>query len=149
MKTTKLLALTGLAAVSIVALSGCFQLPTPTPTTPTTPTDPTTPTTPTESEPSNELVGTSWSGTDNAGNVMSFTIAEDGTLDDLEWNGGGPWDEPADTWSLNGSTFEFYISNIEEIGGITYSGPAATGSMNLNGTSDLGGNTYTLVLTQG
>ena len=149
MKNARIFGATAVAAFALASLTGCFNLPGTTPTT-VPGTDPgTDPGTEQPQEGGTEVAGTTWSGTDSAGNTMTFTLNQDGSLDIADWNGGGPYDDPADTWSVNGGNIELYVSNIEEIGGITYSGPAATGSMNLTGAADLGGSTYTLTLTQG
>lgn len=147
MKTTRMLALPAIAAAAVLSMTGCFQLPG----APTT--NPTTTTTPTDGGGGGgetvDLAGTTWSGTDEAGNPLAFTLAADGTVDFETFGNGGPYDEASDTWSVNGTTFEMYVSNISDIGGLTYTGTAATGSMQLTGVDDNGGTGYDVTITQG
>lgn len=139
-------------ATSVTVLSGCFQLPG------STPVDagsqqPQGSDGPEQVDPSTEqgaveLMGTSWSGADDAHDIeMSLTLESDGTVLFDSWNG-EHYDAPTDTWAQSGPTFTMYVSNIGDIGGITYTGDASLGTMELQGTDDLGDDGYDLVLTQ-
>ncbi|WAC66261.1 hypothetical protein OVA14_00170 [Agrococcus sp. SL85] len=155
MKTSRMLAVPAIAAVSLLALTGCFQLP------PmggaTTGTDATT-------EPDGgsddgsgdtaDLAGTSWTGDFN-GQVsdIAFTLNEDGTIDFSDW-AGDTFDSPADVWSQDGDTIEMTITQIsvdetgQESFDVTLSGSAADGSMELSGQGTDGGD-YELSASQG
>ena len=82
MKTTKLLAVPALAAASLLALTGCIQMPPATSgNSGNTGTD-----TGTDSGATEDLAGTSWSGA--IGGVVEpfgFTLNADGTVDITQW----------------------------------------------------------------
>ncbi|QCR19615.1 hypothetical protein [Agrococcus sp. SGAir0287] len=160
MNLSRIAGAAALGAAAILTLAGCIQLPSPqapTTTTPTT-TEPGT-TTPTTSEPvetpSNALVDTQWSGTATGPESsidVTFTFQEDGTLYITAWSGQDdtPYDDPTDTWSLDGDTLELTLSNIQEIQRIDLTG-TYTGSspIQMTGTDGVGGTGYTMTLTQG
>lgn len=163
-RTTTRWATTILAAMSLLGLAGCVTLP-PVPATPTviptvappapevsdapSATESAAPTAPAATPQEGFLVGTTWSGDDSHGNAMTFTLAADGTVDNFMWNDTGPWFEDSDTWTvLDDNTFVLYVSNIQEIGGITYSGSAVPAMINMSGVADVGGETFVLVLLQ-
>ena len=150
-----------LGAAAILTLAGCIQLPSlpqaPATSEPGTTTDPGT--TPETSEPAADpgdaLVDTQWSGTasgpDSAIDVV-FTFEADGTLYITEWSGqeDTPFDDPTDTWSMEGSTIELTLSNIQEIERIDFTGTYSGSSpIELTGTDGVGTSGYTMTLTQG
>jgi hypothetical protein len=158
MKTTRLIAVPALAGASLLALTGCIQLPpvggttteTQAPVTTAQPADPGT------SEPggqSEDLAGTSWTGDFN-GQVtdVAFTLNEDGTVDFADW-AGSAFDSPSDVWSMSGDTLELTVTQIQvdETGSdtfdVTMSGTAGDGSMSLSGQGT-DGNTYELNASQ-
>ncbi|GAA2174649.1 hypothetical protein GCM10009846_21410 [Agrococcus versicolor] len=151
MKTSRLLALPAIAGAALLTMTGCFQLPG----APTT--NPGTSTAPTDGgggggEAAVDLAGTTWSGTDSIGNEMTFTFADDGTIDFSDFNT-QTYDVPTDTWSMDGSNVEITISGVPTSADgsgtdITYSGQATTGSMSLSGTGE-DGESYSLSITEG
>jgi len=160
MNLSRIAGATALGAAAILTLAGCIQLPSPqspTTTTPTT-TEPGT-SSPATSEPAADpadaLVDTQWSGTAQGGNSaidVTFTFQEDGTLYITAWSGqtDTPYDDPTDTWSLNGQTLELTLSNIQEIERIDLTGTYTGASpIQMTGTDGVGGSGYTMTLTQG
>lgn len=161
MKTTRILALPAIAAASLLALTGCFQLP-PVGGTPTTQEQPDGGTT---EEPGGEvmaddLAGTSWTGGElgpegNQFASMEFTLNADGTVDISDWNNGegGPFDSPADVWSGDSGNLTVTITQLRDQNtdddpfDVTFTGTAAEGSMSLTGDGPDGG--WTLTATQG
>ena len=160
MNLSRIAGAAALGAAAILTLAGCIQLPTPQAPSPTTPTtsDPgtTTPATSAPAEdPADALVDTQWSGTaegpESAIDVV-FTFQQDGTLYITEWSGeeGTPFDDPTDTWSLNGDTLELTLSNIQEIERIDFTGTYSGSSpVQMTGTDGVGTGGYTMTLTQG
>ncbi len=150
MKTTRLLAVPALAAASLLALTGCIQLP---PMGGGTTTETEAPDTGDDGASTGDLAGTSWTG-DFDGQVsgVAFTLNEDGTVDFDDW-AGDQFDSPGDVWSLNGDTLDMTITQISvdeaqtETFDVSLSGTAADGSMSLSGQGT-DGNTYELSATQ-
>lgn len=150
-----------LGAAAILTLAGCIQLPSipqaPASSSPTTTTEPgtTTPSSEPAPDPADALVDTQWSGTASgpASTIdVVFTFEADGTLYITEWSGesGVPFDDPSDTWSMNGSTLELTLSNIQEIERIDFSGTYSGASpIEMTGTDGVGASGYTMTLTQG
>lgn len=141
MKTTRILAVPALAAASLLALTGCIQLP------------PMGGGTGDSGVESVDLAGTSWTG-DLNGQVtdIAFTLAEDGTIDFSNW-AGEEFDSPGDVWALDGETLEITITQIkvdqtsDETFDVTLSGSAAGGSMSLTGEGT-DGNSYDMTASQ-
>lgn len=161
MKKTRILALPAVAAVSLLALTGCFQLPPVGGTTTDTSTEDTgsedtgsegtdsgAESEAPEEGASVELAGTAWSGSDSAGNAMDLVLEEDGTVLLNDWNGEN-WDEPSDTWVVEGDQITMFISGIREIQSLEYTGTAALDTMSLTGVDGNGDSGYDLTLTQG
>lgn len=158
MKTSRMLAVPAIAAVSLLALTGCFQLPpmggSGSNTGSGSSTDPGTGSDGGDSGDAADLAGTSWTGDFN-GQVsdIAFTLNEDGTVDFSDW-AGDQFDAPADVWSQDGDTIEMTITQIsvdetgEESFDVTLSGSAADGSMELSGQGTDGGD-YELSASQG
>lgn len=152
MKTSRIVVLPALAAASLLALTGCFQLP-PVGGNPGGSDETTAPSTDGGDTGSDtggdvDLAGTSWSGTDAAGNEMDLVLEEDGTVLLNNWNDEN-WDEATDTWEVSGGEFTMFISGIREIQSLEYTGPAAEGEMQLTGVDGNGDEGYDLTLTQG
>jgi hypothetical protein len=97
------------------------------------------------------LVGTSWTGTAERVADLAFTLNADGTVDFTSF-GGQPYDAATDVWSVADGTFSLTISQLQDQSGnvtdITYTGPAATGSMELVGTDTAGTGGYTMAIAQ-
>jgi hypothetical protein len=96
------------------------------------------------------LTGTSWFGTAAGVAEMTFTLAADGTVDFTSFNG-EPYDTPTDVWSVEGDTISITISQLQAPSGavadIVFTGPAATGGMELVG-DDGSGATYAMTIAQ-
>ena len=160
MKTTRLLAVPALAAASLLALTGCIQLPPIGGGTTQTQAPVTGGGTETEAPvtgggtQTGDLAGTSWTGDFN-GQVtdIAFTLNEDGTVDFDDW-AGDSFDSPGDVWSLSGDTLDMTVTQIsvDETGSETFdvslSGSVSGGSMSLSGQGT-DGNTYELNASQG
>lgn len=156
MKTTRLLAVPALAGASLLALTGCIQLP-PIGGAPVATQAPVVSGDPGSGDPgagTGDLAGTSWTGDFN-GQVtdIAFTLNEDGTIDFADW-AGSEFDSPGDVWTLSGDTLDMTITRIsvDESGSETFdvslSGTATDGSMSLSGEGT-DGSTYELNATQG
>lgn len=146
MKTTRILALPAIAAASLLALTGCFQLP---PVGETTTTQgPDGSTAPDGGDATVDLTETVWSGEDSAGNSMNLEFEADGTILLNDWNGQN-WDESSDTWEVAGDQITIFVSGIENIESLTYTGNAQLGEMQLTGVDGTGDSGYDLTLTQG
>lgn len=152
MKTTRILALPAIAAASLLALTGCFQLPPVGGTTTTeAPGGGTTTEEPAGGASAEDLAGTSWTGAvDGVVDPLGFTLNADGSVDITQWgNTDQTYDFPQDQWSGDSSNLEVTITGLEEGAfDLTVSGTAEGGQMNLTGEGT-DGNSYTLSATQG
>lgn len=163
MKKTRILALPAVAAASLLALTGCFQLPPPSGNgtdgnggTSQAPVEGTEGGEGTETE-GGDLAGTSWTGAEMSASgstfaEFDFTLNEDGTIDITMWNDGSGFDDPADVWSGDASNLSMTITALGEQGSeerfdITFTGPAEGGQMELTGDGPDG--TWTVTATQG
>jgi hypothetical protein len=88
------------------------------------------------------LTGTSWSGVDSDGDAWGFDFQSDGTIG-LTYNGDS-YDDPTDTWSLNGDTLNIHVAFDD--GDVDLTGPVAEGSIDLDGSYT--GGTFTLTITE-
>jgi hypothetical protein len=149
MKKTRILALPAIAAASLLALTGCFQLP-PVGGNPSgNSSDPGT------SEPAaagEDVAGTSWTGEMEGFAELSFTLNPDGTVDISEWNGGSGFDSPRDTWSGDSADLTIVITQLQDPNSedpafdVTFNGTAQDGTMDLKGDAPDG--EWTLSATQ-
>lgn len=162
MKKTRILAIPAVAAASLLALTGCFQLP-PVGGTPGgnggTTTEPTTDGGGTEGggtedgSSAEDLAGTSWSGDLGPGfATFDFMLNSDGTIDITSWNDGSGFDEPADVWSGDSSNLSMTLTALRdqdatESFDVTFTGTATDGAMNLTG--DGPDSTWTLTASEG
>ena len=148
MKTTRFLAVPALAAASLLALTGCIQLPpmgggTTETQAPVTGGD--------SGSESADLAGTSWMGAiDGVVDPIGFTLNEDGTVDITTWGDSDQtYDAPQDVWSGDASDLEVTITGLEEGAfDVTFTGTAEGGQMDLSGEAT-DGSSHTLVATQG
>jgi hypothetical protein len=141
MNTLHKVSLPALGLLAAFVLAGCsFLTPTPTPTT-----EPTTEPTVTVED----LNDTSWAGTDSQGTATTFTLHTGGST--AVSFSGNEYDDPGDTWALDGNTLTITIYNVESVGDATYVGevtdPAGPIDLALS-FSDVT-ETRTLTITQG
>lgn len=125
-----------------LALSACAS-PAPTPTAAPTVTDTTTwiggvidPT------------GTTWTGTDSAGDATTFVLNADGSADVTY--GANSFDEPTDTWSVTDGVLALDIHIDATAGRLVYSGiyDPTTKTIAATATTTVSAKTVTVTLTQ-
>lgn len=147
MKTTRFLAVPALAAASLLALTGCIQLP---PMGGGTTTETQAPVTGGDGTQSTDLAGTSWMGAiDGVVDPLGFTLNEDGTVDITTWGDSDEtYDFAQDVWSGDASDLTVTITGLEEGAfDLTVSGTAEGGQMDLSGEGT-DGSSHTLVASQ-
>jgi hypothetical protein len=115
MKTLHKASLPVLGVLAAFTLAGCSLLSPSQPTTPDTPDTPDVPAVTVE-----DLNDTSWAGTDSEGTDTTFTFHEGGST--AVSFSGNPYDDPGDTWELDGTTLTITIYNVEGVGDATYVG---------------------------
>lgn len=164
MNKTRLLAVPAIAAVSLLALTGCFQLPSVGGTSASDDPDTGTTSAPEEStggesggeeSTGGDLAGTTWTGGELGPGfaTLDFTLNADGTVDITTWNDGSGFDSPSDTWSGDASSLTILITQLTEQGSdsepfdVTFTGTVEGGEMNLTGHAPDGD--WTLTATQG
>ena len=144
MKTLHKASVPVLGILAAFALAGCSLLSPSTPTTPDTPATPDAPSVTVE-----DLNDTSWAGTDSEGTDTTFTFHEGGST--AVSFSGNEYDDPGDTWALDGSTLTITIYNVEGVGDATYTGevtdPAGPIDLDLSFTDVT--ETRTLTITKG
>lgn len=127
-------------AATVLALTGCFQLPTapantaePAATAPAAETD---------------LAGTTWVGSIQDVADVEFTLNQDGTIDFTKWADQN-WDYPSDVWTGSSDSLQMTITNIGTTDSfdIALSGTATDGTLTMEGPGT-DGTTYRLVATQ-
>ena len=144
MTTPRTLAGVGLSAALLLSLTACFQLPIPTPNNGGggdngnggdngggTEVDP------------SSIIDTTWAGTDSDGDDWEFTFQEDNTVA-LVLND-QPFDDPADTYSLNGTSLSITVSGFEQ-GNAEFTGEYAGPDQSIDLDGDLGGHAFSLTL---
>jgi hypothetical protein len=115
MKILRTATLPAVGLLAAIALTGCSLL------SPTTPTEPTpVETTQAPSVTAADLNDTSWGGTDSEGTETTFTLHASGST--AVSFSGNEYDDPGDTWKLDGSTLTIVIRNVENVGDATYTG---------------------------
>lgn len=151
MKTTRLLVVPALAAASLLALTGCIQLPpvgggTTETQAPATGGDSGTET--------GDLAGSTWTGT-MGDDFATFTLvlAEDGTVDFPTWNDqAANFDSAGDVWEGDASNLSLTVTELQNQSGdqapfdVTFTGTAQGGQMQLQGDAPDG--TWELTATQ-
>jgi hypothetical protein len=115
MKTLHKASLPALGLLAAFVLAGCSLLSPQTPTTPVVTDEPDVPSVTVE-----DLNDTSWAGTDSEGTDTTFTFHEGGST--AVSFSGNSYDDPGDTWALDGSTLTITIYNVEGVGDATYVG---------------------------
>jgi hypothetical protein len=143
MTTSRTVALPLLGFLAAATLAGCSLLTPQTPTTPETPDTPDTPSVTVE-----DLNDTSWAGTDSEGTETTFTFHEGGST--AVSFSGNEYDDPGDTWALEGSTLTITIYNVEGVGDATYTGEVtdAAGPIDLDLSFTDVTDTRTLTITK-
>jgi hypothetical protein len=92
---------------------------------------------------SDELVGTTWSGTDSDGDDWGFEFQADGTVG-LTFNGSS-YDDDTDTWSVSGQTLAIHTVFVD--GDYDFTGAYDGGSsVDLDGSWP--GGSFTLTITR-
>ena len=144
MKTLHKASLPVLGVLAAFTLAGCSLL---SPTQPTTPDAPETPDAPAVTV--EDLNDTSWAGTDSEGTDTTFTFHEGGST--AVSFSGNEYDDPGDTWELDGTTLTVTIYNVEGVGDATYVGDVtdAAGPIDLDLSFTDVTETRTLSITKG
>jgi len=96
-----------------------------------------------------EFADTTWSGTDSGQIPTTFTLHKAGSTA-VVFGSSPPYDDPADTWTLDGNTLTVTIHNITDEGDATYTGQVtkADGPIDLAVTFTLDENPRTLTITK-
>lgn len=144
MNTLRKASVPTLGLLAAFVLAGCSLLAPSQPTTPETPVEPDVPSISVE-----DLNDTSWAGTDSEGTVTTFTFHEGGsTAVSFSAN---QYDDPADTWALDGNNLTITIYNVEGVGDATYSGEVsdAAGPIDLDVSFTDVAETRTLTISKG
>jgi hypothetical protein len=140
MNTLHKVSVPALGLLAAFILAGCSLL------SPTTPVAPT-PDPPVPSVTVEDLNDTSWSGTDSEGTDTTFTFHTGGST--AVSFSGNEYDDPGDTWALDGSTLTVTIYNVEGVGDATYVGdvtdPAGPIDLDLTFTDVTDTRTLTIV----
>jgi len=115
MKTLHRASVPVIGILAAFTLAGCSLLSPATPTTPQTPDTPDVP-----SITVDDLNDTDWAGTDSENTDTTFTFHEGGST--AVSFSGNEYDDPGDTWELDGTTLTITIYNVEGVGDATYVG---------------------------
>jgi hypothetical protein len=142
MNTLHKASLPALGLLAAFVLAGCSLLSPPTP-------QPTTPPVEEETVTVEDLNDTSWAGTDSEGTDTTFTFHEGGST--AVSFSGNEYDDPGDTWALDGNTLTITIYNVEGVGDATYVGDVAdpAGPIDLDLSFTDVTETRTLTITKG
>jgi hypothetical protein len=92
------------------------------------------------------LVDTSWSGTDSDGDATTFVFQGDGTVA-VTYNDSS-YDDPTDTWSIDGTAVTITVFLDDTRGNAIYTGGVNGTTMQLSATEELGDGSWTVTLTQ-
>ncbi len=143
MNTLRKASLPALGLLAAFVLAGCSLL------SPQTPVVPTTDPEPVPSITVEDLNDTSWAGTDSEGTDTTFTFHTGGST--AVSFSGNAYDDPGDTWALDGSTLTVTIYNVEGVGDATYVGDVtdAAGPIDLGLTFTDVTETRTITITKG
>lgn len=145
MKTLHKLSVPVIGVMAVVALAGCSLLSPQQPTTPDAPDQTDAPTTVTVED----LNDTSWAGTDSEDTDTTFTFHTGGST--AVSFSGNAYDDPGDTWALEGSTLTVTIYNVEGVGDAVYTGEVtdADGPIDLDLSFTDVTDTRTITITKG
>lgn len=139
MTTRRTLSIGAATVFLLGALTACF---------PQLPGGPNNPGTDPGTDPGTETATLSgnWSGTDSDGDSWGMEFQADNTIG-ISFNGDGPSDEPADTWTLSGTALSLTVTGFEN-GSITCDG-TFDGGTSIPLDCSYAGRPFTLTLTQG
>ena len=105
-----------LALASLFTLTSCFLTPTPAPNPTPTPTA-------TPAGEGEELIDTTWTGTDSEGDDWSYTFEDGGTVDitlnDMSY------DDVSDVWTVSDTEIVINVNGGDEFGDIIHTGEYA------------------------
>jgi hypothetical protein len=126
-----------LGLASLFLLTSCFLTPTPAP----SPTP-----TPTASGDGQELIDTTWVGTDSDADDWAFTFQEDGTVA-VALNGNAN-DDPRDLWSVSETEIVISVNGGDRFGEILHIGEylGLDQPMELSARTSVGEQTWTVTL---
>ena len=143
MNTLHKASLPALGLLAAFVLAGCSLLA------PQTPVEPTTPPVDEETVSVEDLNDTNWAGTDSEGTDTTFNFHEGGST--AVSFSGNEYDDPGDTWALDGNTLTITIYNVEGVGDATYVGDVAdpAGPIDLDLTFSDVTESRTLTITKG
>jgi hypothetical protein len=143
MNTLHKASLPALGLVAAFVLAGCSLL------SPTPPAQPTTPPVDETTVTVEDLNDTNWAGTDSEGTDTTFSFHEGGST--AVSFSGNEYDDPGDTWALDGNTLTITIYNVEGVGDATYVGDVTdpAGPIDLDLTFTDVTETRTLTITKG
>lgn len=144
MTTTRTLTVPAIGLLAAITLAGCSLLSPQAPAAPETPDTPDVPAVSVE-----DLNDTDWAGTDSEGTETTFTFHEGGST--AVSFSGNQYDDPGDTWELDGTTLTITIYNVEGVGDATYVGEVtdAAGPIDLDLSFSEVTETRTLTITKG
>jgi hypothetical protein len=132
-----------LALAGVLALAGCTAAPGTSPTPTQTAVDP-------QSLIGQTIApsGTTWSGTDSAGDLSVFTLQADHTV--KVTYGTNTFDEPGDTWAVKAGVLDMGIYIDAANGILNYSGTydPASKTIAATGTASISSKTVTVTLTE-
>lgn len=95
---------------------------------------------PAPANPTYDLTGTSWSGTDSVGDFWGFEFQSDGTVG-LTYNADS-YDDPADVWEVTDGALT--VTTAFDEGDVVFTGAVSDGTMNLSMTTPNGPRTVTV-----
>jgi len=144
MNTLRTATLPALGLLAVLALSGCSLLSPAEPEAPETPVAPVAPAI--SAEDFNE---TTWTGIDSAEMDTAFLFNTDGSVDATFY--GKTYEDPGDTWTVEGSTLTITIYNVSGRGDATYTGDVTdtAGPITLGLSFSDVDETRTLTITKG
>ena len=135
MKTNRIARVTAVTVALIFALSGCSLLGGGT-------------SSPGTTDPAEtvDLNDTYWSGTDSVGDFTRFLFQSDGTVG-VTYNE-NEYDDPGDTWSIDGTKVTVIVFINADVGSATYVGSVNGDTMDLSATQELNDDSWTVTLTK-
>ncbi|WP_430593346.1 hypothetical protein [Humidisolicoccus flavus] len=93
------------------------------------------------------LIDTRWIGADDTVD-FDFMFMADGQYKIYDWQGKEFDVTSSDYWTFEEGIVEIYVSGVADVGGVTFTGPAALGEMNMSVAADDGSVDDTITFTQ-